>query len=310
MALFTNCQGKWALSDNAASNKWLDSSGNNNHLIGVSSITAGTGRNADANGAAFCQSGSYLELSQTSYSNAFHPVNAFTLSAFINPSTKHNITQHIAGIISGISNLHGLRLKGDATQFPELVLVDSSSSVETILTSPTTIEINTYTHIVGVYDNNYLALYINASLVRSISYTAGVKSGSTAFRIGKASFSTGYPFFGAIDDTAYWNRGLSSSEVTSLNALLNDFSNPPYVLSVGWLESPVILRQNTPSITVNLPTNYDYVSGGEQTINYQRTLSSQQFSIQEKANYSALLTGALIQIPLRYYNHGLLTERD
>ncbi|MEI7960864.1 MAG: LamG domain-containing protein [archaeon] len=83
-------------------------------------------------------------------------------------------------------------------------------------TSPyaTSISLNTWVHIVCVYDGTSLIEYING--VYKGSWTASIGITSPNYFFGARSGTSTLPFKGAIDDVAIWSRALTSSEVLDL----------------------------------------------------------------------------------------------
>lgn len=77
---------------------------------------------------------------------------------------------------------------------------------------------NTWTHVVGTYDNTSKvgSLYINGGLIHSFTRTSALGS------IDLSGFSFGGFWTGIIDDCRIYNRVLSASEINQLNQFHNN----------------------------------------------------------------------------------------
>lgn len=79
---------------------------------------------------------------------------------------------------------------------------------------------NTWTHLVGTYDEQTLTLYVNgvkASSVMPQSYGGPIQHGPSPMLIGQAP--DGYGWFGKLDDVMLFNRVLSADEIQRLYQL-------------------------------------------------------------------------------------------
>ena len=80
---------------------------------------------------------------------------------------------------------------------------------------------NTWTHLVGTYDEQTLTLYVNgvkaASVIPQGSYGGAIQHGNSPLLIGQGP--NGYGWFGKIDEVMLFNRVLSPREINSLYQL-------------------------------------------------------------------------------------------
>lgn len=73
-----------------------------------------------------------------------------------------------------------------------------------------------WNHVVGVYDGVTQAIYLNGSLLNSISNQGAITFPSNPFRIGHEDRPEVAGFAGRIDDVYIYDRALSASEVQTL----------------------------------------------------------------------------------------------
>ncbi len=187
-----------------------DSSGNGNTgtlTNGPTWTTSGKINNALTLAAASSQ---YVSVP---YASALEPTTAFTVTAWVNPTSTSQMAIIASPDSDGWNN--GWRLIVDGA--PQL-----SGNIVTSNTSPRATAINTanppagtWTHVALVYNGSTLTVYSNGVPGTPVSVTGTVTYGTSAFLpIGGAS---GVPYFnGKIDDVRIYNRALSASEVTSL----------------------------------------------------------------------------------------------
>lgn len=72
-------------------------------------------------------------------------------------------------------------------------------------------------HVVGVYDNTAMKIYLNGSLVNSGTFDlTAIPSNSVATTIGMQNGGSGSYFDGMLDDVRVYSRALSAAEVLQL----------------------------------------------------------------------------------------------
>lgn len=79
--------------------------------------------------------------------------------------------------------------------------------------TPSTQYLNQYIHMVGTYDNEYVRLYINGTLIQTTQYTGGFER-QPYFRIGN-EYNRSYYMSGEIPIVKLYNRALTNSEITN-----------------------------------------------------------------------------------------------
>lgn len=89
--------------------------------------------------------------------------------------------------------------------------------------TPSTQYLNQYIHMVGVYDNDYVRLYINGALIESTQYTGGFER-QAYFRIGN-EYNRSYYMSGEIPVVKLYNRALTTTEIGyNYNSYKNRYS--------------------------------------------------------------------------------------
>jgi hypothetical protein len=93
---------------------------------------------------------------------------------------------------------------------------DGTGASGTNLTSNSTISLNTWVHLMGVYEGSFIRIYINGVQDNSTAYSSGLFNGSAHAAIGE-SFNAGVPggnsFPGKLDDIKIYNYARSSAQV-------------------------------------------------------------------------------------------------
>jgi hypothetical protein len=80
--------------------------------------------------------------------------------------------------------------------------------------SNTHVSLNTWYHVVGVYDGAFL-IYINGKLDNSVEHTGTIDTNDSDLILG-GYYSTGNLIDGTLDDVRIYNRALSATEIKQL----------------------------------------------------------------------------------------------
>jgi hypothetical protein len=115
-----------------------------------------------------------------------------------------------------------------------------SGNGERVLTSPSAIPINTWTHVAGTYDGTTLRLYVNGTQIASQAFAGSIITSTSPLRIGGNSVWGEY-FTGRIDDVRIYNRALTAAQIQS------DMNTP-----VGGTPPP---DTTPPTVAVTAPTS-------------------------------------------------------
>lgn len=78
--------------------------------------------------------------------------------------------------------------------------------------------INTWYHIVGTLDDDYLRLYVNGTEINNVSRpsSATINTTTNTMVIGRLGTYNAYYWNGEIDELAFWNKTLTTTEITAL----------------------------------------------------------------------------------------------
>ncbi len=106
----------------------------------------------------------------------------------------------------------------------------SNGTNEQGISTQTSIPLNQWTLITGVYDGATIKIYINGSLDNQISFSGSINITSEPLIFGSHKFysPSDYWFNGKLDDIAIYNRVLSSTEIAQLYTVA-----PTYLWSTG-----------------------------------------------------------------------------
>jgi hypothetical protein len=103
----------------------------------------------------------------------------------------------------------------------------SNGSIEQGISTLTTLTLNQWYQITGVYDGSTLKIYVNGVLDNQLNFTGLINQNSEPLLFGSHkyySFSD-YWFNGKIDDIGIWNRALTQQEITDLYNAVNCANN-------------------------------------------------------------------------------------
>ena len=105
---------------------------------------------------------------------------------------------------------------GHADELGFIVFTDSGGTAYAYVTG--TVSLNTWTHIVGVYDGVNVKFYIDGAEVASQAKTGNILNNTTSMDIGagKTGSGTNEPFEGNIDEVKVWDRALSTTEISEI----------------------------------------------------------------------------------------------
>ena len=146
------------------------------------------------------------------------------------PSTDNNKASRLIGRFqNGYSNPNGQTWGIDLIdgQFRAFVLKSANTNNQQSLSASSNIVLNVWNHIVITFDDMYLKLFLNGSLVQEIVKPLDFSMntiGTSGISIGCSNQANGYWYESdaIIDDVGFWNRALTQQEITNLyNASLS-----------------------------------------------------------------------------------------
>jgi hypothetical protein len=145
---------------------------------------------------------------------------AFTLEAWVYPTVAGTAWGEI--IYKGDVGNDGYLLEGCTPDAPvPAVGIGSVPPPGTILSGPSALPVNVWTHLAGTYDGATLQLYVNGELVASQAKTGLVPTSAQLLSIGGDTLHGTY-FTGLIDEVRIYNGAVSASQIQKdMNTPLN-----------------------------------------------------------------------------------------
>jgi hypothetical protein len=198
--------GYWPFTGNAN-----DVSGNgNNGNVNDASLTID--RYGNANKAYdFDGINDFIEIASLNVTN-------LSISAWVNVDTfSTNSSGGFGGIVSTLFGpfYTGYELRIDETGFSTFVMGGNGSWYHN--TDNNSIQLNAWYHLVATWDGTTSKLYINDTLIQSISVPFFTNNGSALMIGTRGNYTNGGWLNGQLDDIGIWDRALTPQEITSLS---------------------------------------------------------------------------------------------
>lgn len=167
------------------------------------------------------------------HDDSLHPAEQITIDAWINP-TSYGMYDPVVTKAGGEA-LAGyiLEFLGDHIFFG---IVLDPYPIGAIYNSPTAyIEPGVWTHVAGVYDGNYIRLYVNGVEVDGATYVPGsIRYDTNELNIGGHPVFPDRFFTGLIDEVDVFSRALTAEEIASIYQAGSDGKcRPADVFTVG-----------------------------------------------------------------------------
>ncbi|MCF7907608.1 MAG: LamG domain-containing protein [Candidatus Omnitrophica bacterium] len=180
-----------------------DLSGIGNHGTQFGNVSYGTGKFGRAK--FFDGSGDYVDCGSDS---SLDFSNAFTISAWINPTTLKNY----AGVVSKDSNRWSPYSYMAVSHGSGYMGIYSGGWLWAAA-SPGLIQVNNWSHLTWVYQNNLIYFYIDGAPVGTSAMAYTDDPNDNTYIGSWYSGGTGYDFRGYIDEVKIWNKALSADEI-------------------------------------------------------------------------------------------------
>ncbi len=221
-ALSQSIKGRW----NLANRTYTDLSGNGNTLSENSSVfTTDTGHGSGSSlSTHFDRNPGYPYLSRADNAS-FDITGNLTISAWV----KYDVVNTYQMLVSKWANSdQSYVLWTDQGQI-KCSLSGNGSTQTDAKTAVSTVTTATWYHVGCVYNGTDIRIYINGSLASNgadnpKTYSSGIFNSAASFIIGTYQYVTTYSLEGSMDDVAIWARALSSTEISTLYGLGDDFS--------------------------------------------------------------------------------------
>lgn len=147
--------------------------------------------------------------------------NGMTLEAWVYPASAISgwrtfIMKEIPN--SGDGGNYGYMLAAEPDGHPVIDVSTTSGNYQQAM-GPSTLPLNTWTHLAGTYDGTTLKLYVNGIEVAETPATGSILTSPQPLRIGGNAIWPEY-FSGKIDEVRIYNQALSKSQIqTNMNGL-------------------------------------------------------------------------------------------
>lgn len=219
--LYNGLVSVWEMDDASTNTTVVDCiSGNTGTIIAPTTLLGNTGK---LNSCMSVAGGVVAGGLNVGSANSLEPSTAFTISTWVNPSTVTATRAIVARWYESADNELQFMLRHASSVLQGYVWTGAAVQVGGGFTFSTkTFTANAWHHVVFIANGSTLSMYLDGELsTTSYSYTGGIMTDlSTDIYIGNR-YSSGSPsynaaFLGYIDQTAFWGRALTASEVASL----------------------------------------------------------------------------------------------
>lgn len=221
-----NCMGAWAMEETGANNE-VDLSGNSADLAvsAADNIDQSADRILGSYSRDFESGDSEnLYMADAGSTDISGANQSLSLCAWIKLESDTGAGQGIFAHSDATGGQRGFALHVDsATTDAILFTISSDGSATNVATGATALDVATWYHVCGVYNDVDMRVYINGALDSNgasnpSAYTNGIYNSTSIFAIG--SLTTGgaidSKFDGLIDDAIVFNRALSAAEVKEI----------------------------------------------------------------------------------------------
>jgi parallel beta-helix repeat protein len=183
-------------------------------------------------------------------SNSLDLSNSFTLSAWVNPASAFTDFRSIlAKNYKYYLYASGTGFCGDGS-----ALGGFYEAMDTVVCQPSSLPVNTWTHLTLTYNGAVLTLYRDGGAVATANVSGTISPSTGTLQIGASEY--GEYFQGLIDEVRVYNKALTNTEIQTI------YQQAAVTLPVS---VPVVLTVATPTITPNTGSYSDSVSVAMQT---------------------------------------------
>jgi hypothetical protein len=152
-----------------------------------------------------------------SHSSSLSPINFVTVGFWVNPSiyedgkTILEKGSHV-NLYYRSYGFYGPQNNGKISFFV------SSNNTELAVSSTSNIELNQWTHVVGVFNGNSIKIYVNGNLESEQLLVGNINQNTEPLQFGSQRYYafSDYWFNGLLDDIAIYNRVLTEEEIQNL----------------------------------------------------------------------------------------------
>jgi len=200
--------GYWNLNGNAKDSTPYRDNGT------VNGATLTTDRKGRAN-SAYSLNGTSNFISVAN-ANQLNISSTITLNAWIYPTSSGSLGGIVCKDISGTITSCPYELRYEIGGTPTFYITDGSDTVHS-RGCGTTLSLNVWHMLTGVYDGSTMFLYLDGSLcVPTTAYSGAIATTTGVLEIGQQKNSLNRFFPGALDEIRVYNRALSATEIQTL----------------------------------------------------------------------------------------------
>jgi len=206
--------GYWDMNEASANtcsggtNDSCDSSGNGNDGAWSGNATSAAGKFGNAG--SFDGDNDYVALTDTSSLSTTDSNDTITVSAWVYQTAQTNFDRVVS---SDWANAGSWMLSVWSSTYRPAFSIYNGGQYNSI--DSTALSLNTWNHLVGTYDGEYVRIYVNGELKNSVACSGcDIDNSDSIIRISEASSTEG--FAGKIDEVRIYNRALSPVEVRKL----------------------------------------------------------------------------------------------
>lgn len=210
--------------DEASGTTAYDSSPNAHNLVSYGCAVNQTGKINKA----YNHNGSTSYLRKTTSTAAFEGLSAISVSCWCNPEVIDSTAKYRMLISKRVSGWVAPYYQFELRMYPYIYKrfefwVGNASANSYVASANNSVALYTWYHIVGTWNGSdgSFQFYINGANAASVvsgAITGATGSGSTPLYIGEDndSLASALPWSGLIDQTAIWNRVLTTQEIAQL----------------------------------------------------------------------------------------------
>lgn len=144
-------------------------------------------------------------------SNTYNSITNLTIESLVKFKRVSSYEYIVSNARDCCGTYNGYELRMSSNSRLTFSLWNSSAVT---LTSSTTMNLETFYHIVATYDGTVMKLYVNSTLNNSLNTTAGIGTPATYnLRVGAMGLSGIYELLGDIGFVKIYNRALTADEV-------------------------------------------------------------------------------------------------
>jgi gliding motility-associated-like protein len=200
-----------------------------NNLTGTLSSVTNTVDRFNNSNSALAFSGSSLSYIELPNHQLLKPTNALSISMWVKTNSASEqimaFTRNTATVNFGA---YTLMMSNAGSNYVFRGYKETGNGNTNLVSSTTTVAVNTWYHVVYTVDNTSLKIYVNGTLEATTTSTLSFSyNSSESVYLGGTNESFNLPFNGSLDNVRFYTRVISATEVSQL------YNNDPQCTSPG-----------------------------------------------------------------------------